>query len=245
MNKLLLCVFGLMVLLATACRKDSRIMKTYLLSQVVIDDRADGAPLDTTRYFYDNQNHMILIKTGIAGNYGSFTMSYDATGRVAIAKKLNANGSIAKEYDFFYTPSTGFILSAPSQKSDTAYFIFNDKKQTTTIQTLHGGHSAYTYDDRGNISTLKNYYANGSNDLSDENYYTYDAQKSYFSQTASDNYFLMYLLFPDASTLINNAVTKNADTYVYTYNSDGFPVKAMATIVGHTVTPIYYNYLTK
>src|SRR5260370_31700325 len=154
---------------------------------------------------------MILISSGASGSGITFTMSYDAAGRVDIAKRINSDGSIAKEYDFFYTPATGFIVKAPLRKNDTALFTFNDQNQTTLIQTLHGGYSTYTYDSRGNISTLKSYTSNGSNDITNESYYTYDNQKSYFSQIPPKNYFLMYLLYSDASTLINNVVTKNAD----------------------------------
>lgn len=233
-----------MLCLAAACKKDNQNKKIHLISQQIIDDRADGAPIDTTNYVYDDQNHLTLIRSGTPGN-PSYSMSYDVAGRVEAGKKLNSDGSIAKEYDFFYTPSVGFILKVPSKKNDTAFFTFNAKKQVTLIQTIHGGYSTYTYDDQGNISALKNYEADGSNDLTNETFYTYDSQKNYFSQIPPNNYFLMYLLYPDADALINNIITKNADTYTYTYDSDGFPIKATAKIVGHALTPIYYNYIVK
>jgi hypothetical protein len=175
----------------------------------------------------------------------SFTISYDAAGRVNVARKLNRDGTIAKEFTFFYTPWIGYIFHIPSKKTDTSEFIFNDKNQVTKIQLLSGSYETFTYDSRGNIASLKNYYADGTDNLYDEAYYSYDSKKNPFSQTTLNNYFLMYVLFPDASTLINNVSTKNADTYTYTYNNDGFPIKAMAKVVGRSITPIYYNYIVK
>ena len=46
------------------------------------------------------------------------------------------------------------------------------------------------------------------------------------------------------STLINNVVERDADTFTYIYNADGFPLKA--TIKTY-LTTIYvtYNYITR
>ena len=242
MKKLLFGVLGLMALMVFSCKKGERIQRAYLLSQQIIDDRADGLPIDTTKYFYDNQNHLTLIKNG-DGHY--FTLTYDAAGRVAVAKTINPSGNLAKEFDFFYAPSVGFITKIPSQEPDTAYLTFDDKHEVTAIRTLHAGYSTFTYDERGNVASLKNYKTDGSLDLYDENYYTYDDKKSYFSAVPPNNYFLMYLLYPDANTAVNNVVTKNADVYSYTYNSAGYPVKANAKVVGRALTPIYYNYIVK
>lgn len=242
MKKLLSCVLGLMTCLLFACKKGERIQRVYLLSQQIIDDTADGVPVDTTKFFYDDKNQLTLVKTS---DGRSFSITYDAGGRVNIAKTINASGSTVKEFDFFYNNAIGFVASVPGKQNDTAYFTFDDKKELTEIKTLHTGFSTFTYDDRGNVATLKNYAADGTDNLYDENYYTYDNEKSYFSQIAPGNYFLMYILYPDANTLINNVITKNADVYSYTYNNDGFPVKAIANVVGRSLTPIYYNYIVK
>ena len=245
MKKVLLHALGIMICLFTACHKDRQLKKSYLLSQEIINDTADGAPLDTTNFIYDNENRLTIVKAGLASGKISFTMAYDAAGRVTVAKKLNSNGSLVKEYDYFYSPNTGFILHVPGQVIDTVVFTFNGQKQITRAQTLHKGYQLFTYDSRGNISSLKSYYADGSNDVADENYYGYDTKNSYFSQVAPNNLFLMYSLYSDASTLINNVITKNADKYSYTYNNEGFPTEAMAQVVGHSLTPIYYNYIVK
>jgi hypothetical protein len=246
MKKLLLYVFLLMICLAAGCKKDNQNKKkVYLLSQEIVDDRADGAPIDTTNYSYDDQNHLTLITTGAASNRIRYTMSYNAAGLVDIARKVNSDGSIDKEYRFFYTPSIGYVINIQSKKPDTASITFNSNNQVTQIKTLRSGYSTFAYDARGNISILTNYNTDGSNDVYDDKYYTYDTEKNYFSGIAPNNYFLMFVLFPDASTLINNAITINADVYSYTYNADGFPVKAMAKITNHSITPIYYNYILK
>lgn len=242
MKKLLFSVLGLMVIIAFSCKKGERLQKVYLLSEQIIDDRADGLPIDTTKYFYDNQNRLTLVKNG-DGHY--FTITYDAAGNVNMAKTINPSGNLAKEFDFFYTPTIGFVTKVPTKEPDTAFLTFDDKHEVTEIRTLHAGYSVFTYDERGNVASLKNYKTDGSLDLYDENYYTYDDMKSYFSAVPPNNYFLMYLLYPDANSLINNVVTKNADVYTYKYNSAGYPVSATAKVVGRSLTPIYYNYIVK
>jgi len=242
MKKLLFGVLGLMICLVFACKKGEPLDKTYLLSQLIVDDSADGNSIDTTFFFYDDRNHLTLVKTNGTQN---FPITYDEAGRVNTAKTINNNGTTVKEFDFFYTPTVGFIEKALGKKNDTAYFSFNGKHEITEIRTLHGGFSKFEYDERGNVANLQNYAADGTTDLQDHIFYSYDNQKSYFSEVAPNNYYLMYILYSDASTLINNVVTKNADTYTYTYNNEGFPVKAMAKVVGHALTPIYYNYIVK
>jgi len=242
MKKLLFVVLGLIIFATFSCKKGERIQKAYLLSQQIIDDRADGLPIDTTRFFYDNRGNLTLVKNG-DGHY--FTIAYDDAGRVTVAKTINPSGNLAKEFDFFYAPSIGFITKVPSKEPDTAYLTFNDKHEVTEIRTVHAGYSTFTYDEKGNVASLKNYKSDGSLDLYDQDYYTYDDKKSYFSAVPRNNYFLMYLLYPDASSLINNVVTKNADVYTYTYNKEGYPVSASAKVVGRSLTPIYYNYIVK
>lgn len=242
MKKLLFGVLVLMVFMILSCKKGDRIQKTYLISQLIIDDRADGNTIDTTSFYYDNQKHLILVKT-LSGQH--FSITYDAAGRVDIAKTISASGTVTKQFNFFYTPAVGFYESALGKQNDTGYFSFNDKHQVTEIRTLHAGYSLFKYDERGNVANSQYYAANGTTDLHDQSFYTYDNQKSYFSEVAPNNYYLMYILYSDASTLINNAVTRNADSYTYTYNSEGFPVKAIAKVVGHQLTPIYYNYIVK
>ena len=242
MKKLLFGVLVLMVFMILSCKKGDRIQKTYLISQLIIDDRADGNTIDTTSFYYDNQKHLILVKT-LSGQH--FSITYDAAGRVDIAKTISASGTVTKQFNFFYTPAVGFYESALGKQNDTGYFSFNDKHQVTEIRTLHAGYSLFKYDERGNVANSQYYAANGTTDLHDQSFYTYDNQKSYFSEVAPNNYYLMYILYSDASTLINNAVTRNADSYTYTYNSEGFPVKAIAKVVGHQLTPFYYNYIVK
>ena len=242
MMKLLFGILGLMVFTALSCKKGERLQKTYLLSQQIIDDRVDGLPIDTTNFYYDNGNHLTRVTTN---GSQSFTITYDDAGRVNVAKTINTDGTIAKQFTFFYTPKVGFVKKATGKKDDTAYFSFNDKHEVTAIRTIHAGFSTFDYDDRGNISHLQNYKSDSTSDLSDQVYYTYDNKKSYFSSVPPNNYYLMYILYSDASSLINNVVIRNADVYTYTYNADGYPIKAIAKVVGHQPAPIYYNYIVK
>jgi hypothetical protein len=245
MKKLLLFVFGLMICLGFSCKKGESLRKVYLLKQQIIDDSADGLPIDTTNYFYDDQNHLIRLNEGLTESKIYFTMSYDALGRINIARKFSSNGSMVKEYDFFYAPSVGYVFHNSAGVTDTVNFTFDSNNRVAEIATSHGGYETYTYDDRGNITSLKNYKADGSIDLYDEAFYTYDSKNNFFSQIPPNNYFLMYELNPDASTMVNNVSTKNADTYTYTYNTDGFPVSAIANVVGRKPATIYYNYTVK
>ena len=245
MNKLLLGILGLMTCLAVSCKKGEPLQRVYLLKQQIIDDSPDGVPIDTTNYFYDDQNHLIRINEGLPESKIYFTMSYDAQGRINIARKFSSGGSLVKEYSFFYAPSVGYFFHNSAGVTDTVNFTFDAANRVTEIATSHGGYETYTYDNRGNVASLKNYTADGSIDLYDEAFYTYDSKNSFFSQIPPDNYFLMFELNPDANTLINNVATKNADSYTYTYNSDGFPVSAIAILVGRKPATIYYNYIVK
>ncbi|HTD41935.1 MAG TPA: hypothetical protein VK671_15005, partial [Mucilaginibacter sp.] len=110
MKKLLSCVFGLMICLIFSCKKGEPLRKTYLLTRQIIDDSADGLPIDTTNFIYDDQNHLIRVNEGLTQSKIYFTMSYDAQGRINIARKLSSNGSLVKEYDFFFTPTVGYIF---------------------------------------------------------------------------------------------------------------------------------------
>ena len=54
----------------------------------------------------------------------------------------------------------------------------------------------------------------------------------------------MYVAFTDPSTQINNVQVRDASVYTYTYNADGFPVKAIVNTGTASVT-ITYNYILK
>jgi hypothetical protein len=245
MKKFLTYGFILVIYLAVSCKKESQNHKVYLLQQQIVDDRVEGNPLDTTTYAYDDQNRMISITAGTPPHRTNFTITYDSQGRVSIGRKFNNSGGLVIQYDFFYkADSTGYNFHGPIGLSDTAVFTFNEKKQVIRIQTRNAGYQLYAYDDTGNVITSDGFDNDGTNGLLDHTNYTYDHQKNPFSKTPPGNYFLMYIAYSDATTLINNVARKNADIYTYTYNADGFPVSVIAD-VGRAKVPIYYNYIVK
>jgi hypothetical protein len=245
MNKFLLYGFVLILCLAAGCKKSERIHKTYLLRQQIIDYRPANNPVDTITYTYDDHNRITMITEPTGQSKGNFSIAYREDGRVNIARKLTNSGAIVVEYDFFYTSnSQGYYFHTPTHSLDTSVFTFNDKNQVTRIQSQRAGYLAYTYDSRGNIATSAGTGADGSVGLFDNVTYNYDMQKNPFSQIPSNNYFFMYIADNDASTLINNIQFKNGDTYTYTYNSDGYPVKGTINI-GSALIPIYFNYIVK
>ena len=81
-----------------------------------MDDRADGIPLDTTNYTYNNESQLTHIRTSSVEGNISFTISYDAAGRVSIARKLNGDGSIGKEFDFFMGRQQAILLPPHPKK---------------------------------------------------------------------------------------------------------------------------------
>jgi hypothetical protein len=245
MKKLLPYVLGLMICLAAGCKKDNQSKKIYLLKEEIIDEGSQSGLPDTTTYSYDDNNRMTTIVTGSHPDQLSYAISYDGQGRVSVGKKINNNGALVIEFDFFYRADTvGYYSYGPNFAHDTTVFIFNDKKQLVRKQTKHSGYQILTFDSRGNVSSSEYFNADGSNDLYNYTNYEYDSQKNPFVDMAPNNYFFMYLAYVDESSLINNVVIKNADTYTYTYNSDGFPVKAMADF-GRTLASISYNYIIK
>jgi hypothetical protein len=245
MKKLLIYGFVLMLCLTAGCKKDNK-QKVYLLQQQIIINTADGTPIDTTTFSYDDKNRMTTIVDGSHPHRSTFTIEYDSQDRVAVGKKFGDKGALVIQYDFFYLPdSVGYNFHGPIGLSDTSVFTFNDKKQITRIQTRHAGYIIYTYDSRGNVATSDNFRSDGTNDLADHFTYVCDTQRNPFSQTAPNNYFLMYIAFTDASTLINNVEHKNADVYTFTYNADGFPVSANAKVTGRLPATLYYKYIEK
>jgi hypothetical protein len=242
MRKFLICGFGLILCLAMGCKKDKQ-PKVYLLKQEVIDDRAEGNPLDTINYTYDNSNRITAIHSGSAPNRISYTIAYDDQGRVSTARKFSNSGALIIQFDFYYTTeATGYYFHGASLSlSDTAVFVFNAQKQLTTIQTGHSGKQVFTYDSKGNIATSDAFGADGTNNLFDNISYEYDNGKNPFSAMPGGNYFFMYVAYTDPSTFINNVQVKDADVYTYTYNADRYPTQATVN-TGSATIKIYYNY---
>src|ERR1700739_2522263 len=98
MKKLLLygCLFAICV--AAGCKKGDKTLKTYLLKQQITDDRAEGAPIDTANYSYDDNNRVTTITDGNGSNKITFALTYDDQGRVNTAKKFNSTGGLIIEY---------------------------------------------------------------------------------------------------------------------------------------------------
>ncbi len=245
MKNFLLYSLVIIICFAAGCKKDQQNNKVYLLKQQIIDDRIEGHPLDTTTYTYSDQNRILSITDGTPPNRVSFSYTYDSESRISIGRKYDNNGTLIIEFDFYYNPgSSGYYFHGPTHPADTATFTFNSKKQATEIQSLHSGSQVFTYDVNGNIASSTIFAADGSSNILDQNYATYDNKKNPFSQIPAGNNYLMSIVYQDPSTLINNIVINNADTYAYTYNSDGFPTKALVTTSTGTF-PIYYSYIVK
>jgi len=251
MKKLILCSIALALCIAAGCKKDNKkttaTAKTYLLKQQVTDDRAEGIPLDTANYQYDDQNRVTTITDGSGNNKISFTITYDGQGRVATAKKLNYSNALIIQYDFVYDGSNvSYYLHGPTGAADTATFSFNGQQQVTEIRTKHSGRTTFTYDSRGNVGTTQLYTADDLNKIENEDAYGYDSEKNPFSQVPAGNLFLEYIvLINNPSTLINNIATKDADAFSYTYNADHYPVSAVITLLDLKKIYVYYSYTVK
>lgn len=247
MKKLLLYVCLFAMCIGPGCKKDKRSLKTYLLKQQITDDRADGIPVDTANYTYDDNDRVTTITDGNGSNKITFMVTYDDHGRVNTAKKFNSTGGLIIEYDFFYQGSdAGYYFYGPSHIADTANFTFNDKHQVTEISTKHSGRTTFNYDGRGNIGSTQIYRADNINNITNEDDYAYDTMKNPFSHVPSGNLFLEYIVFiNNPSTLINNIATKNGEPFSYTYNADGYPVSVLITLYNHNQVKVYYNYITR
>jgi hypothetical protein len=245
MKKFLVYSFGLILCLTFGCKKNDKNQKTYLLRQQIIDYRPANFPVDTITYTYDGHDRITMITDPTGQSKGNYSISYNADGNVNTARRLSDSGTLLFEYDYFYTPAAkGYYFYGTAHPRDTAVFTFNDKNQVTRVQSKRSGYSAYTYDSKGNVATVVGVQGNGSSGIYDNITYTYDTQKSPFSQIPPGNYLFMYIANNDASTFINNIQFKNGDTYTYTYNSDGFPVKGNINI-GSAVIPVTFSYIVK
>lgn len=248
MRKIAVYSVALLVCLIAGCKKDKPENKIYLLKEQLTDYRSIGGPIDTVAYTYDDQNRIININDGQPPRRSlSVSISYDNSNRISTARKYNNDGGLIIEYDFFYTPAATGYYFYNSNIADTANFTFNEKRQVIKIQSKHSGSEEYTYDSKGNIIVSEAFRGDGSNTLNDKVSYVYDDKKNPFSQTLPNNYFFMFIAFidnHDVSSLVNNVVVRNADTYNYTYNSIGFPISGVAH-TGTATIPIRYNYLVK
>ena len=244
-------IFGtaLALCLVAACKKDNKKPgNTYLLQQQITDDTAEGIPLDTADYSYDDHNRVTTITDGSGQNKITFRVTYDGQSRVSTAKRFNYKGDLVIEYDFFYggATGTGYYLSSPTHVADTASFVFNDNNEVAEIDTKHSGRTTFTYDSKGNVGSTQLYGADNLNKLVNEDAYAYDNMKNPFSQLPSGNLFLEYIvLIHNPSTLINNVANKDGDPFAYTYNSAGFPLTAVITLANQQHIKVYYSYIVK
>lgn len=243
-------ICGLLIALCivAGCKKDYQNNKIYLLSQQITDDREDGYPIDTANYTYDAKNRITGITDGTLPDLIRFAIDYDDKNRVTIARKFDGSGNLIIEFDFFYKGDTiGYYFHGPAAThiADTAYFSFNAKRQLTQIATKHSGSQTFGYDSNGNLSTTQAIANDGSYTIDRQTSFDYDNQRNPFSESSANNYFFMYVVrIGNPSTLIHNVVERDADTFTYIYNAEGFPLKA--TIKTY-LTTIYvtYNYITR
>lgn len=245
MKKLIVYVMAVSICFAAGCKKNQQDNRVYLLKEQIIDDRAEHGPVDTALYNYDDQNRVIQIIDGVTPARVNIVFQYDNQNRLSVVKKYNTSGPFIIEFDFYYGPNgTGYYFYGPAHIADTASFIYNSKNQVTKIQTIHSGSQVFTYDGKGNIESSEGFLPDGSNGLYSATSYAYDDKKNPFSGTPSNNLYFMYVGYHDPSTHINNVLVKNADTYSYTYNAAGYPIKALVN-TDQAIYPIYYNYIVK
>jgi hypothetical protein len=248
MKKLLLygCLFAICV--GAGCKKGNKTLKTYLLKQQITDNTGAGGSIDTANYAYDDQDRPVNVSDFSGQGKVTFTLTYDSQNRVSTAKKTGSNGNLIIEYDFFYQgDAAGYYLYGSTHVADTANFVFNEKHQVIDITTKHSGHTTFAYDTRGNVASTQIYATDGLNQLTNEDDYAYDTKKNPFSQmTPASNLFIQYILFiNNPSTLINNVASKNGEPYLYTYNTDGYPLSVVITLYNHNLVKEYYSYIVK
>jgi len=248
MKKAFIYSFILLTGLVLGCKKDHKTNHTYLLSQQITDQRGDGLPIDTANYTYDEHDRISTITDGTLPSQVKYTIAYDNQNRVTTARKFDGSGNLIIQFDFFYRgDTTGYYFHAPTSSgpADTAFLIFDTKHQVTQIATKHSGSTVFEYDTKGNVSYTQNYSSGGATSVDNQTSFSYDSQHSPFAQTMRNNYFFMYVVrIGNPSTLINNVVVRNADTYSYTYNKDGFPTQGIISTVKSNIY-LYFNYIIK
>ena len=248
MRKMLICCFALAMGIIAGCKKDGQKGPVYLLQQQITDDRADGYPLDTAFYSYDNKNRITSITDGTGEDKIKYIIDYDNKDRVTSARKYNSTGGLVITFDFFYNNNvTGYYFYGPGENhiADTAYFTFNGNKQLTKITTKHSGWQTFGYDGMGNISTTQGFKKDGSTNLNSQISFTYDDKKNPLLQSSPNNYFYMYVVrIGNPSTLLHNVTVRNSDRFTYTYNDNGYPT---GVIIYTALTKIFidYKYITQ
>lgn len=182
MRKILLSLCTLAVLSASA--QDKKLVRIDTYS---INTDAEGVETTTlssvgTTNYYDKSNNVFMTQNSYSRTFSSY----------------NADGSVASVDNYSWGDATGWALS-----STTQYEYDAQGRVIKSGQLEAGTYTLYTYDEKGGMTKMENYYSGTS---------TYAAS---YNNTYNDKNQLLI-----ADQIMSDGVTINQRT-IYTYNEDG------------------------
>lgn len=265
MKKVFLPAIMFLALIAS-CKKEDAPAPQNLLDKVVTKEGTDSV---VTTYTYDAQNRFVNESTNDPVNSETFTMALtrDNNGRVSKITESEASSTPSSSAtDFVYLGATDpklrngktFFVTSGVTINDSSAYEYNGSQvtrtnhywSTTTVPYTLIEYYVFTYDTRGNVTSVKFYQTDtpGSTnfDLLYTVTYTYDDKINpiYSKDDALTEYIGNQYVSPNNITSLtyNDAVTPSNNftaTVTYEYRSDGRPTKSTTTVGGASSVSTY------
>jgi hypothetical protein len=223
-----------LIALLMSCKKsasisDNPVKKLKYLTQVT---SVQNGTTSSTNFTYDDKKRIITTTTGTAVT----TYNYNAD-KLFSVETVNQPTGFREVRELSYQGNDLSSMRATIYRnnvlsSDITYnFLVVGGRVTESHYEIYV--DTYTYDSRGNVTKV---YFNKSN-FSNE--YTYDDKASRYT-----NGFPKYGINSEVEFLgPNNQITRTNVATTYTYDSDGYPVSAVAvTSAGPTPTTATFTY---
>lgn len=197
-------------------------------------------------YTYDSKKRLSTMKTGEALT----TYTYNDDGNLYLISRADPSNPNRVTYEFTYADGHLKQYTLKSFKgnvldAETPYiYVYEGDRVTEIHWEIY--YVKYTYDDKGNIVKIFNYY-----DPQFYNVYTYDDKKSTFINSL--------FKYPTVGSIagsfsLNNTITLTTEglsqniliTYKYNYDEDGYPTGGVGTpsIVNAVTSKYTYEYST-
>jgi hypothetical protein len=265
MKKVVLPAMMFLALIAS-CKKDDAPTSKNLLDKVVTKEGTDSI---VTTYTYDAQNRFVNESANDPINNETFTMALtrDNNGRVTKITETEASstpGSSAT--DFVYLGATEsklkngktFFVQSGVTINDSSAYEYNGSQvsrtnhywSTTVVPYTLIEYYVYTYDARGNITSVKFYQTDTPGSTNFQLLYTvtYTYDDKINPINSKDDALIEYIgnqyVSPNNVTSLAFTSTTSPSsnftaTITYEYRSDGRPTKSTTTVAGSTSVSTY------
>ncbi|KAF2510182.1 hypothetical protein EYY60_11775 [Flavobacterium zhairuonense] len=238
--KKILCLFGALTLLLTSCSSDDSGSSVVLLKKEITTD-SDGDKV-TTDYKYDGNK---IISATVQGTTTGIYFTY--TGDLITKMEFKYEGVVEQVNKYEYDSNgklISFIRVEPLEENGSKEVYTYNSDGSISITAYSGTDLAQTTAD----GTGKITFVNGEIDKIALTYgptrsYTYDDKNNPYKNVLG--YDKISFTDGEAEGILHNIVsvkngTKVTESYVFTYNGDGYPVKSVDTDGSGVATTEYF-----